>query len=63
MKLIFGRKLCSECQEAKRALEADGIEFRYIDVDDLDRDDLALAAYHEVLKEKAVLPIIVDEEE
>lgn len=59
MLIIFGKKICSECQEAKKALEADGIVYKYIDLDNMDTEEMALAAWHNALAEGVVLPMIV----
>lgn len=60
MYIIFGKKMCSGCQEARRAFEADGIEFKYIDLDNMNAEEKATAAWYEALKEDVVLPYIVD---
>ena len=58
---IFGKELCSECQEAKKVFDGDGVKYKFIDVDEMGADEMALAAYYGVLNEHALLPIIVKE--
>lgn len=59
---LFGRKQCTGCQKAKKTLEEDGKEFKFIDLDEeMDADTLALAAYYGVLKNNKLLPITVEE--
>ena len=59
---IFGKKMCSACQKAKQSFEADGIDFQYIDLDDMTRDQMAFAALHGAMTEGVVLPIIVSDD-
>lgn len=58
MILIFG-KGCSKCQEAKKAFEADGIDHKYIDLNNMTPDQRVLAIFYGALVEGAPLPIIV----
>lgn len=58
---IFGRKQCTGCQEAKKTMEGDGIDFKFINLDDMDADSLALATYYEILVGNKTLPVIVED--
>jgi len=60
MYIIFGKSMCSACQEAKKAFEADGVEFKYIDLNHMNFEEKATAAWYEALKEDVVLPYIVN---
>ncbi len=62
MLIVFGRKMCSACQEAKRTFEGDGLDFEYIDLDNMTPEERAAAAWYEALREDVVLPYIVDPE-
>jgi len=53
--LLFGRKLCSACQDRKKELEKAGTPYEYHDLDD--SDGLAMAAYYGVLRDNQPLPI------
>ena len=57
---LFGKKLCSACQEKKAELEAQGIEYRYYDLDT--PEGLAEAAYYGLLDMRHSLPIILEED-
>lgn len=52
--------MCSACQEAKRIFEGDGLDFKYIDLDNMTTEEKTTAAWYEALKEGVVLPYIVD---
>ena len=58
MKIIFGRKLCSACQDKKAEFDKAGVEYKYFDLDTI--DGLAEYAYRG-LPEKQVLPIVLEE--
>jgi len=58
MKLLFGKKICSACQQKKAEFDEAGIEYKYFDLDT--RDGLAEYAYRG-LPEKQVLPVVVEE--
>ena len=52
--LIFGRKLCSACQERKKNLKS---WERYIDLDNMTSKEEALLAYCGGIKEGETLPL------
>ncbi len=58
---IFGRELCSECQAAKKVFDGDGVEYKFIDLDEMGVDEMALAAYYGLLADNIELPVIVRE--
>lgn len=58
MKILFGKKMCSECQKIKKEYDEKGVKYIYHDLDTT--DGLASAAYEEVLKDNMVLPIIIE---
>ncbi len=60
-KVIIGHAMCSACQEAKRAFEADGIDFEWIDVTE-DPRGYAILAYKGLYGsgKDPVLPVIFD---
>lgn len=60
MYIIFGKNICSGCQEAIKTFEADGIDFKYIDLDNMTPEEKAIAAWYEALGEDVVLPYIVN---
>ncbi len=62
MYIIFGKNICSACQEAKRIFEGDGLDFRYIDLDNMTPGEKAIAAWYEALREDIALPYIVNPE-
>ena len=57
---IFGRALCSACQEKKAEFEAQGVTYAYFDLDT--PEGLAEAAFHGLLGGKLSLPIIMEED-
>ena len=57
MILLFGRKMCSACQDKKAEFDKAGVEYIYHDLDTI--DGLAEAAYRG-LSDQA-LPIVVEE--
>lgn len=63
MILIFGKGLCSKCQEAKKAFEADGIDHKYIDLNNMTPDQRVLAIFYGALVEEVPLPVIVRADE
>ncbi|MFW9899724.1 MAG: arsenate reductase family protein [Candidatus Thorarchaeota archaeon] len=60
MYIIFGKKICSACQEAKKTFEEDGIDYKYIDLDNMNLEEKATAAWYEALKEDIMLPYIIN---
>jgi hypothetical protein len=66
MKIVFGKERCKGCKEACKALEGDGIEYKFVPVDYdnvLDADMLAMGVYYGVFNFDAVYPIIIDDKE
>jgi len=57
MKIIFGRKLCSACQDKKAEFDKAGVEYKYFDLDTI--DGLAEAAYRGFSDQP--LPIVLEE--
>jgi len=55
---IFGKKACSACQEKKAELKAQGVKYEYHDLDT--PEGLAEAAYHGLLSNNLVLPVILE---
>jgi len=55
---IFGKKACSACQEKKAELKGQGVNYEYFDLDT--PEGLAEAAYHGLLSNNLVLPIILE---
>lgn len=60
MYIIFGRKMCSACEEAKKNCKKDRINYKYIDLDNMSEEERHLAIYHEALKEGRELPYKVN---
>ena len=59
MKIIFGKKLCVNCQEKKKKLNKKGIKYRYFDLDTY--EGLAMAAYLDVnFSNNVELPIVMN---
>jgi len=55
---IFGKKLCSACQEKKAELDAQGVTYQFFDLDTA--DGLVEAAFDGVLGRNLPLPIILE---
>lgn len=60
MYIIFGRKICSGCQDVCKKFESDGIDFEYIDLDKMREEQRQLAIYYEAFKEGRELPYIIN---
>lgn len=60
MKVIFGKEMCSGCQELKKELTKKGEKFKYYDIDK-DAEGLAILAYKGLINNP--LPIVLEEEE
>jgi len=58
MILVFGKKLCSACQEKKKELDKKRIPYIYYDLDT--PDGLMEAAARGILKDDIELPIIIE---
>lgn len=58
MILLFGRKLCSACQDRKKELSESNTPYEYYDLDD--SDGLAMAAYYGILGANRPLPIEIE---
>ena len=57
MKILFGKKLYSACQDQMEAFDKAGIEYKYYDLDTI--DGLAEAAYRGFSDQ--ALPVVVEE--
>lgn len=58
MILLFGRKICSACQDKKAEFDKAGVEYKYYDLDTFE----GLAEYtFRGFPEKQALPIVVEE--
>lgn len=64
MKVIFGREMCSGCQETKKRFKEEGVEFKYYDID-TDPEALAILSMMGIYGKGGdlELPIILDSEE
>lgn len=58
---LFGKTLCSACQQQKKEFDAAGIHYEYYDLDTV--HGMAEAAYRGILKDNMILPILIDEED
>ena len=52
-RLLFGKKMCSACQELKEKFNKENIEYEYYDLDTV--DGLAIAAMYDVV----ILPKVI----
>jgi len=59
MKVVVGSKTCTKCHQLKRKLEENGEEFKYVDISELDTDDIRTLGEKFGLN----LPIVYDEVE
>ena len=58
---VFGKKLCSACQEKKAELDAKGVEYIYFDLDTA--EGLAEAAFYGILGKNITLPFIIQDDD
>lgn len=56
MKLLFGKKLCSACQDKKKEFDKAGIEYKYFDLET--SEGLSKAAFYGVLHKP--LPVVIE---
>ena len=58
-RLLFGKKMCSACQEIKDVYDEKGIDYEYYDIDTV--DGLSEFAFYSLIEIPAVVEIGSDE--